>query len=511
MKKKILTLTLLSMLLTFPMSVTSCDPTPNEVEVIRDTVTNYDLGNGNKYSGQMRDSKIDGTGTIKFKNGDELNGTFKEGKLDSSVECEYKFKETGYNFKGLGTLNDDFSFSMNEGTLTLTGKRSYTGKFKDNLYEDEEGTFDFGTNTKYVGPFVKGSNVGLVGTIYYPPSALNGEGVWYFTGEMASLGKFKLNQLGVGKIKFGDWSVYEGQIYHDTDNGWWRKGKGVQDFTGCAYSASEVGGPSNLYLGYYDGNFDYSVTEWIYGNGVMYYLNDNLEPAGYMKGFFNALKRSGEPTEDIPLREEFKNTKEYAYDPQNLRSAQYQEKYKGKQPDIIFCGDSYMDMWQSSYGLANYEYDTKDYNCINTGIGGTVGSEWVILSEKLVKDFSPKKVFFHLGFNDTHMGFTKDQIIDSFTTISNSLVSSNPNISIYFLGIEPSPTFASYFEKETINNNAIKALCDSKPNLTFVDTNNLFIENGEPISDLRTYFSPDYVHMNSKGYQLWFNKIKEYI
>lgn len=489
---------------------TSCTPS-NVNEVKRDVVSNFDLGNGNKYSGTMKDGLMDGEGTIKFKNLDSLTGSFINNKLDETKDCTYVSKTEGTTFIGKGRLNDDFTFNYLEGKLELPNKRSYTGKFKDNLYHDEEAIFDFGTNTKYVGPFENGSNVGLVGTIYYPPYALNGEGVHYFKGKMASLGKFEAKQIGEGKIRFGDWSIYEGGIYFDGNSGYYRKGFGIQDFSKCGFNASIVGGPSNLYMDRYIGNFDYEITQWIYGNGTMYFMDENLTPKGYIKGFFNALKRSGDPTEKLELLEEYKNTTEFSYDPENLRSTQYQEKYKGKQCDILFCGDSYMDMWQASYGLANYEEDTKDLNCINTGIGGTVGSEWVILHEKLVKPFTPNKVFIHLGFNDTHFGFTKEQIVDSFTKISESLIKANPNVKIHFLGIEPSPAFLNYFDIEQVNNKAIEEMCSSNPNLIFVDTQNLFISENKPISNLNTYFSSDYVHLNSKGYEIWFNKIKEYL
>lgn len=508
-KSKIL-LTLTTSLLFSSCFISSCTPSNVVNERQRENVTNFDLGNGHKYSGTMYKGLMDGEGTIKFKNFDTLKGTFIDGKLDETVECVYTSRENVTTFTGLGRLNEDYSFSYLEGKLELSNKRSYTGKFKDNLYHDEEAIFDFGTNTKYVGPFENGSNVGLIGTIYYPPSQLNGEGVWYFKGKMASLGKFEMNQLGEGKIKFNDWSIYTGGIYIN-NSGFWRKGFGVQDFSKCGYNASVVGGPSSLYLEKYVGNFDYEITQWIYGNGTMYYTDLNNKPSGYMRGFFNALKRSGNPTENIEILEEYKNTKEYSYDPENLRSKQYQDKYNNRTCEILFAGDSYMDMWQANYGLANYEEDTKDIDCINTGIGGTVGSEWVILHEKLIKPFAPNKVFIHLGFNDTHFGFTKEQIVDSFKKISESLIKVNPNIKIHFLGIEPSPAFVSYFEIEQVNNEAIKNMCEDNPNLIFIDTQNLFISDNKPISNLATYFSSDYVHLNSKGYEMWFNKIKEYL
>ena len=499
---------LLSSLLVTPMALSSCNNTDETLNY--ENVENYVLKDGVTYSGQFYEGKINGKGKISYANRDTLEGEFIDGTLKSDSEATYIFYEKDETFNGFGSLDSDYNFSMIEGKLELDNNRFYEGKFKNNLYDDEEAIFDFGANTYYKGPFKDGSNVGLVGTIYYPSHKMEGAGIWYFKGKMASLGKFEANQLGEGFIKFGDWSTYEGQIYYDGSN-WLRKGEGVQDFSKCGFNASTVGGPSNLYLDKYVGEFDYEISEWIYGNGIMYYSDDELNPAGYTKGFYTALKRIKEPTKELELLPEYQDTKEYAYDPENLKRDQIAQKWVGKKPDIVFCGDSYMEMWQNSYGIASWENDTKDLNAINTGIGGTIAAEWEFLSDKLIYDFNPNKVVIHLGFNDTHFGIEKEDVINSLEKIIDKLTQQNSNIKIYLLGVEPSPAFATYFEKETALNEEIEALCGRNNNLTFIDTPSLFIENGETISNLKDYFNYDMVHLNKKGYELWWNKIKSII
>ena len=502
------------MLLLSPIvSLSSCsndDINKEEPEIDYEEVKDFDLGNGIIYNGQFYNNKIAGKGEISYPNGDKLTGEFVDGILKNDAEVTYIFDEKEETFVGFGSLNEEYEFQMIEGKLELPNNRFYEGKFKNNLYNDENAIFDFGANTYYQGPFENGSNVGLIGTIYYPSHKMEGEGIWYFKGKMASLGKFEPNQLGEGFIKFNDWSTYEGNIYYDGAN-WLRKGHGTQNFIECGFNASTVGGPSNLYLAKYVGEFDYSKSEWIYGNGVMYYVDDNLNPAGYTKGFYAALKRIKDPSADLELDKDYINTTEYTYDPENLKRDQIASKYENKTPEIVFCGDSYMEMWQQSFNLANYEKDTEGLNCINTGIGGTIAGEWEYLSDKLIYDFNPDKVVIHLGFNDTHIGVAKEDVIQSLTNIRNKLVSQNKDIEIYFCGVEPSPNFSKYFEKESLLNIELEKMCENDANSYFIDTQNLFIENGQPIKDLRNYFTYDMVHLNSNGYKIWWEKIKNTI
>lgn len=510
MKKKII-YALIGTLLVTPTFLSSClSNTECPAENDNMKIDTIDLGNGILYEGEVKNGEMNGKGKIEYKNGDILNSEFDSNKIKNDATTFVKFHD-GTSFEGTAVLKDNYEISLVEGTKTLKNNRRYSGKFINNLYDDPKGVFDFGTNTKYVGPFIKGSNVGLIGTIYYPPHVMNGEGVHFFTGEMASLGKFKENQYGNGKIKFGDKSVYNGGLHFVRGNEFYRIGDGIQDFTECSFNASIVGGPNNCLISKYVGHFDYTKTLWIYGNGVFYFTDYSLKPKGYLKGFYYGTKRAGDATIEIQIEEEYKGKKESTWSPENKRKDDYVSKYQGKNPDVIFCGDSYMDMWQNSFGLANYEEDTKNLNSINTGIGGTVGSEWVELAKDLIVPFNAKKIVIHLGFNDLHMGFEQSDIISNFKKIGSMILEKNSNAEIYFLGVEPSPEFINYFDAETQFNNRLMRMCDENQHFTFIDTQNLFIRDEKPIHDIKNYFSPDNVHMNKNGYELWWNKIQSYI
>lgn len=477
-------------------------------------VTNYSLPGGAIYDGTInKDNKLTGKGKIKFSNRDTLEGEFKEDQLDG--EGTYTIYESGDVFKGTGTLNESFSFSFDYGTYSYSSnKRTYTGHFKNNLFEDEKAEFNFGTGTTYEGPFVAGSNIGQIGTMYYPPSKMKGEGVWWIKGEMIALGKIKGDTIVKGFIRFGDRSTYEGDIYFDGNNGYYRCGEGVQDFHECNYTADIVGGPKDEYLYKYVGKFDYRISQWIYGNGVMYFSDVNQVPTSYIPGFFTSLKllKDYDGNEDeIALLDGYSIDMKTTYHPQQNRVDDYVNKYGTKEAKIVFAGDSYLDMWQASYNITSYEEDMKDYDSINVGIGGTIWEEWNYMKDSLIVPYCKDQVVLHLGFNDLHMGASVEEAYSAMRKLVTDIQKVKPNIRFYILSVEPSTAFSSYLQVEKQLNKKYQEFCESDEHLTFVNTASLFMNGETPISDLANYFINDNVHLNKKGYDKWVNMIKETI
>ncbi len=444
---------------------------------------------------------------------DTLEGNFSSGQ--PSGDMTYSIKESSDSFVGTGSLDENYKFLFDYGIYSYAkNKRTYTGHFKDNLFEDEEATFSFGTGTFYKGPFKAGSNVGLVGTMYYPPYSMKGEGVWWIKGEMISLGKIKGNTTVQGFIRFGDRSTYEGGIYYDGNNGYYRYGEGVQDFSACNFSADTVGGPSDQYLYKYVGSFNYRISQWIYGDGVMYFTDVNQQPTGYIPGFWTSLKMlkayQGDESQ-IALLDGYSSSMKRDYHPMQSRVDSYLEKYGAKQSEIVFAGDSYMDMWQSSYGITSYEDDMKSYDSIDVGIGGTIAEEWYYMCSSLITPYAKDKVVFHLGFNDLHMGASPSEALASMEKLIAEIRKSKPDLRFYVLSVEPSPAFSSYLSSERELNAGFKKMADGDSKITFIDTASLFMNGESTISDLSSYFISDNVHMNKKGYDKWVALIKSHL
>ncbi len=514
-RKQLLFLSLL------PLVLTSCSnqETGKETEAPMtekqgrlEEVQNLELKGGATYRGTVDENRqLCGQGKITYPNKDTLTGEFENGIPKGFMT--YVIYESSDTFVGTGEFLDDYKFSFKEGEYSYSkNKRKYKGEFKNNLFDDDNAVFSFGTGTSYHGPFRSGSNVGLVGTMYYPPSVMKGEGVWWIQGEMVALGKIKGDCIVKGFIRFNDRSTYEGDIYFDGNNGYYRCGDGVQDFTECNYTGDVAGGPKREYLYKYVGKFDYRISQWIYGNGVMYFTDVNQNPTSYLPGFFTSLKLLKDYDGDvngITLLDGYRTSMRTEYHPQQGRVNAYVAKYGNREAQILFAGDSYLDMWQASYQITSYENDMKDYDSINVGIGGTIAEEWNYMTEELILPFCKDQVVFHLGFNDLHMGASPTEAMESMKKMIERIRKEKPNIRFYLLSVEPSPAFSSYLSLEKELNRLYREYAGQDERIDFIDSASLFMAGDKPIDNLASYFISDRVHMNKSGYDKWVALIKE--
>jgi lysophospholipase L1-like esterase len=316
--------------------------------------------------------------------------------------------------------------------------------------------------------------------------------------------------LGSGFILFGDRSTYEGELYYDGYQGFFRLGQGIQDFTDSNINGEIAGGPRGSKIHKYVGAFDYQKSQWIYGDGIFYFTDYQDNPLAWIKGFYSAfVKINDYSAASIPLIEGFTPEMEVGYAPEATKVANYQTQYDNQsEVDVLFAGDSYLEMWYPSFGIADYYEDMNELDTINVGIGATVFNQWVGWREALITRFTPQNIVLHLGFNDLHLGLSPEDTFTTMQTLMNEILDALPNSHIYLLTVEPSPLFANYYQVESTYNGLIKNYVTTNDNISIIDTASLFIEEGQPTSNLVTYFLGDGVHLNATGYRIWVDLIK---
>ena len=170
---------------------------------------------------------------------------------------------------------------------------------------------------------------------------------------------------------------------------------------------------------------------------------------------------------------------------------------------IVFTGSSSIRLWK------NLEEDFSGEKIINTGFGGSQTHELLLYIDETILRYSPSKIFIYVGENDIQEGKAVKQIILEYKELYKRILSKNPKAEIFFISAKPSP---SRWEKEgeftTLNEKTLK-LSQQLGNLTFIDVwDEMLDENGRPKEDL---FIEDRLHMNSKGYKIWKNKIAPYL
>ena len=478
-----------------------------------ETASNLIIAENVSYQGQIRDKKMDGVGTLTKKNEYTITGEFKEGVLDESKKVFMRLNDSLDTFEGYLRLDEEYSYYLIEGTYKeRKSNRTYSGKFQDNLYSDENGTYYFSDSSRYEGAFVEGTNVSQTGTIYYAPYDSRSTGVWAFRGTMETEQTFVADQEGKGIIKYPDYSIYSGDLYYDGTS-FLRKGVGEMDFSECSFLGGNAGFDNHTRLSKYVGEFDYDRSGWMYGNGVLYFtdLNDGL-PKAWIKGFFNGLSAIGVYRGGaIELEEGYSEEMEKPFIFNKAYAEEYRNRYYYAETprSVVIAGDSYTDMMHKKYNIIDFEEKFPIlYDAIDTGIGGTTYYQWRALAETLIVPYSPKKIVLHLGFNDLHLGLTPSEAVDDAAALVAYLKEQLADSEIYLMSVEPSPCFASFLGVETEFNRLIEEYCISN-GIGFIDHAALLMKNEtETIDDLADYFIGDQIHLNQIGYETFVSMIQ---
>ena len=167
--------------------------------------------------------------------------------------------------------------------------------------------------------------------------------------------------------------------------------------------------------------------------------------------------------------------------------------------NTVFVGNSITNMheWWEAFG--------SEGNIVNRGVWGTFIGETVQHIEAVAMG-KPKKVFFMVGTNDLGKNGSRniDDIIENTRIMVERLQKVSPATEIYIQGILPS-VYNRVIEQLEETNERLKELCDEY-GITYIDLwDDLFSLTQDNTHTL------DGLHMKASGYQIWTNKIQEYV
>ena len=174
----------------------------------------------------------------------------------------------------------------------------------------------------------------------------NRPGAWYFVPDEGVFVK-GVPCHGFGAVKYVEGSVYVGELYYDGEK-FNKIGNGQQDF--CRSTLGRKSIHSGLRHSKYVGAFDYRKTDWIYGNGVMYFVDENGEPQYFIKGFFSGFDKIGEWQGEFDyatLLNDYTRDMELAAEPGDLAADWVRDcvaPWRDKHADVLFVGDSYFEL-----------------------------------------------------------------------------------------------------------------------------------------------------------------------
>lgn len=190
-----------------------------------------------------------------------------------------------------------------------------------------------------------------------------------------------------------------------------------------------------------------------------------------------------------------------------VRHERFLERVKQGDIDLVFLGDSITDGWPRNGEKTWLKF--APYNPANFGISGdrTEHVLWRITNGEL-DGINPKGVVIMIGTNN--IGQNADEKPEWAATgvkkIVDTVREKLPNAQILLLGVFPRGT-ADSAQRKAVNeiNEIISQYGDGKT-VRYLDIGKVFLdENGEIPADVM----PDRLHPNAKGYELWYNAIKQ--
>lgn len=313
-------------------------------------------------------------------------------------------------------------------------------------------------------------------------------------------GVLRNGQSGFGKVVYPEGSVYTGSLIF-IDGRFEKYGFGEQDFTRSTMTADVLGGGEEHFSYKFVGFYDYRTTDWIYGNGIMYFRDKNQRPSAYIKGFFIGhiveCDWVGAFSEDL-LLPGFTAEMEIEQKPHSQRVKVLERKIQNLNTvRTVLVGDSWFEFYE------NYRDEFHGKSVINLGIGGSTYDEWVKHHIKgLLAKIHFERIIVNLGFNDLHHFCGPDELLSSVVKFVNAIRNLNPTAEIFITSVSPSPRFKDMLSKERRANALLQKYCKIN-NLNYIDTVGLFVKDGVYVDGFETLFSSDGIHPNNKGYCVW--------
>lgn len=329
----------------------------------------------------------------------------------------------------------------------------------------------------------------------------NSVGVWYFAPKKGAFKKGKPCK-GFGAVRYPEGSVYVGDLYYDGKN-FNKSGYGQQDFThstiGC--TDSRIGEKKYKFAGRYD----YRKTDWIYGDGVLYYTDGSGKPSRFVKGFFSGLTRIGDyrgEWNSSSLLYGYSADMESDYDENREYVREVFEKARRlcgriKHIDALFIGDSYFGLANDAEFAGRFAFDKifpEDF--VNCGVNGSRFCDWYGYISRLTELPQPQKIVINLGFNDLHGGKSVRSAYSDYRKFLSRIKEIFPAARLYLIQVVHAPGFLNFYEREN-GFNALTSKSADRYGVTVAD------RNGEIAACAENCFHSDGVHPNENGYALF--------
>jgi len=172
---------------------------------------------------------------------------------------------------------------------------------------------------------------------------------------------------------------------------------------------------------------------------------------------------------------------------------------------ILFIGSSSIRLW------TDLEQRFAGKHIIRRGVGGC--ELWQLVdyyTPYILFPYHPHKIFIYAGENDIAAGKSAQFVFDEFRKLFGMIKKDLPDATIYYMSIKPSPSRLKYITEMNLANQLIKDYLIGKPKSTYINLSDVILQKNSSLPD-SSLFKPDYLHLNSKGYDKWQSVLERYV
>ncbi len=172
---------------------------------------------------------------------------------------------------------------------------------------------------------------------------------------------------------------------------------------------------------------------------------------------------------------------------------------------VLFIGSSSIRLWKT------LEEDMKPFNVIQRGYGGAHFRDMIFFTERILADHKLSMVvcFVANDISGSSRDGTPKEVLGLFKLFVKQVREKHPTIPILQIAVTPTKSRWKHWDKINQANKLIKAYCEKKENLYFVNTVPAYLDkDGQPKPE---WFVSDQLHLNTEGYEVWNGLIKSKI
>ena len=180
----------------------------------------------------------------------------------------------------------------------------------------------------------------------------------------------------------------------------------------------------------------------------------------------------------------------------------YDTLWDSSKETIVFAGSSSIRTWY------NLDMLFPDHQIVNTGFGASQASDLLAYTDELILMFNPYQVFIYEGDNDIAANKKPKKIVNTTLEIIKRIREKRRDTQIILIAAKPSVARWSLKRKYKKLNRKFKRHCEKDNLLQFADVWKPMLQGRKLKQDI---FEEDGLHMNAKGYEIWYTVIKPFI